>query len=185
MDTLNDFVAYYHKNGKTPNQMGYPKNPLNIKQLKSLFVKYRQSLLKKENVKKRQIENKQKKIKSQIENPSVDLKWAEVRKAAFKRDHYKCQLMYFLPDEYVELRNHLQGLDPCHVFGRGAYPHMKYDLDNIVSLHRLFHSRLDEYRHPFTGDSISHKEIYEWWKKIVGAKRYHDLLKRSEQRRSK
>ena len=167
MKTITEFIAYYHKHGKTPNQIGYPKNSLNIVQLNSLYRKYQKSLYRKY---------------QKLENPKIDEKWLEVKRQVFNRDKYNCQLLPYLPDEYIDLRNRLFGLDPCHVFGKGAYPHMKYDVDNVVTLHRLFHSRLDQYQHPFTGDSISHSEIYEWWKKIVGSKRFSILLARSKKR---
>ncbi len=182
MKTITEFIAYYCQRGKTPNQMGYPKNSLNMTQLSSLYKKYQKSEIKKKAVQQRFKDNQKKKNLQQKENPKIDEKWLKVKRQVFNRDKYNCQLLPYLPDEYIDLRNRLFGLDPCHVFGKGAYPHMKYDVDNVVTLHRLFHSRLDQYQHPFTGDSISHSEIYEWWKKIVGSKRFSILLARSKKR---
>jgi len=182
MYTLIEFITFYHQHGKTPSQIGYPKSPLNKNQLHHLYQKYLKSEMKKKTAKQRHVDTQKKKITQQIENPKVDERWNKVKREVFKRDKYKCQLLPYLPDEYVELRNNLMGLDSCHIFGKGAYPHMKYDVDNIVTLHRLLHIRMDGHVHPFNGERISHEEILEWWKMIVGSKRFTILLERSKRR---
>lgn len=97
--------------------------------------------------------------------------WGRIRKVIFTRDGYKCRLLKVLtPEEkeQVTLSGLDKKIDPAHVFGRGSHPHLKYDVDNVVSLSRGFHNRLDQYKNPVTGESISLGETYEWWKRIVG-----------------
>jgi hypothetical protein len=66
-------------------------------------------------------------------------------------------------------------VDPAHVLPRSTHPHLIYDPENIVMLSRLFHSRLDTYRHPLTGTPLSKEEHRKWWKRIVGTERLRRL----------
>jgi hypothetical protein len=98
-------------------------------------------------------------------------RWGRIRKEVFSRDSYKCRLLSILSEDEksgLPLDGLNKKLDPAHVFGRGSHPHMKYEVDNVVTLSRLFHNRLDQYKNPLTGEDISLDETYEWWKRIAG-----------------
>jgi len=165
--TLEEFTKNYYKYGKCSNQIRKPKNKLNEKQIKTQYDKY----IKKLNDKK---------------EFEVDEKWIKVREEVFNRDGY-CQLFDKL--NAIELSFIKESLfydtkiiDPAHVFGKGAYPHLKYDPENIVSLMRLFHSRLDSYHNPITGEPIDKLEHENWWRRIVGNDRYNKLKRKALKR---
>ena len=65
--------------------------------------------------------------------------------------------------------------DVAHVFGKSAFPHMRYLEDNVVLLSREFHSRLDAGKNPLTGKTISKEEHEGWWIRIVGEDKYKKL----------
>lgn len=161
--SFENFITFYEKYGKTPNQAQPPKNPLNEKQLKSAYERYQRSV------------EKQLQQKEEVE----DTKLNEVYNQVDQRDG-KCVLTKKI-DMYQNstLKNNAQGfrniLDHAHVFGKGAYPHMKYMEDNIVLLNRYSHSMLDRRKNPITGVSISKEEHEQWWIFIIGKERYNKL----------
>lgn len=173
MLSFSQYKTYYEKYGKTPNQLNAPKKRLNLNQLQRRYEKYVRAENRKMEKQKEYQETQ--KVHNVEKAQQVDEKWKKVRKQVFKRDHYQCQLLPRMPNEYIELRNRLGPLDPCHVFRRSTHPFLTYDPNNIVVLHRLFHNRLDQYRHPFTGELISYDETYEWWRTIIGSKRFVQL----------
>ena len=176
--SFTEFRVYYIKYGKTPNQISQPKNLLNENQLKSRYNKYLNSQEKKVAANKRHLKRQ---YVAKVLPKEIDEKWSNVRREAYHRDGNRCQLLPYAPD--IRLYGNILGpLDPCHIFRRSTYPHMKYDLENIVILHRLFHSRLDQYKDPFTGRPITFDETYIWWKKIVGSKRFYNLQQKTKER---
>jgi hypothetical protein len=77
-------------------------------------------------------------------------------------------------------------IDRAHIFSAASYPKLIYNVNNIVSLHRYIHQRMDEYRNPLTGEQISDMNFhFYWWWRIKNAKvedytsdlDYEDLLR--------
>lgn len=166
--TLEDFTESYYKYGKCINQLSRPKNKLNDKQIKFQYDKYIKTF-------------------NNIKEFKIDEKWVKVRNEVFNRDNNFCQLYDKLTNDELNLiKDSLfqdtKLIDPAHVFGKGAYPHLKYDVDNIVCLMRLFHSRLDSYHNPINGNSINKNEHEIWWKKIIGDDRYNKLKRKALKR---
>lgn len=166
--TYEEFEESYKKYGRCPGQSGRPKNKLNDKQIKFLYDKHILKLEQKKEFK-------------------IDEEWIKVRSEVFDRDRNHCQLMDKLnSDQYNKIKDSLFAetriIDPAHVFGKGAYPHMKYDVDNVVCLSRLFHSRLDSYHDPISGESITNYVHNNWWIKIVGKQQYEILKRRALKR---
>lgn len=64
--------------------------------------------------------------------------------------------------EYFLNRN----IDIAHILGKGESPKNKYDIDNVVLIGRLWHSRLDTYKHPITNEPISKFERMDWFIRI-------------------
>lgn len=157
--------------------MSPPKNPLSDRQLESKYNKYLKKLEKQKEKINRQMEKSLKTIKT-------DKDWESVKKEVYDRDR-ACQLWYKLTRKEIEEVKDQTGYflldteDYAHVFGRGVYPHLKYDPDNVVMLTRLFHSRLDHFYNPISGEQIDKKEQEEWWIRIVGIKRYKRLKKKA------
>lgn len=175
--TFEDFASFYKERGYLPNDVGRRKNPLNEKQLKSRYEKYLQS--------------EQKRLEARDRYSSKDPEWEELKS---NLDLTFCQLYEKLltnglNNAVLELKKnsgHLFSIiDPAHVFGKGAYPHMKYDLDNVVPLNRFSHSMLDQSRDPITGEQISSEDSKGWWMFIIGNTKYQELLLRSLNGRTK
>lgn len=154
------FLEFYNKYGKTPNQMLPPKNKLNEQQLLSAYDRYVKGMNKKDKLK--------------------DKKLKEIYKQIDIRDGNKCRLIPLLTaGELAIFKENAHGfdkiIDHSHVFGKGAYPQMKYYKENIVLLNRYSHTMLDSRRSPINGKPITHEEWEEWWIRIVGELVYNKL----------
>jgi len=110
-----------------------------------------------------------------------------IRQECVKRDRNRCRLMSLLtPPETKELLKNsipllLNKLDVAHVFGKGAYPKMRYIVDNVVLLNRVSHGWIDQQKSPINGKPISAEEKIKWWQRIVGKKKYSALLEISRE----
>jgi|GEM_PF-2110855 len=170
-----EYIDYYHTQGKTIDQMNTPNKTLNELQLRSKFEKYQKKLKKQEDAWLRQIEKKQNK------EYTKDERWEQVKQKVITRDKNQCQLWAILTKEEKDYIHGTTGnfllntIDPAHVFPRSTHPHMKYNADNVVMLSRLFHSRLDHFYDPILGDAITREQQREYWKLIIGVERYKKL----------
>jgi len=171
--SFEEFESFYIEKRYLPNDIGRRENKLNERQLKSRFEKYLQSE-----------EKKQLRFERLISKDN-NREWEELKS---NLDLTQCLLIEkLLENNYrsavVELKNNaahlINVIDPAHVFGKGAHPHMKYDLDNVVPLNRFSHSMLDQNRDPISGEQISSEDKSGWWMFIVGNKTYQELLQRS------
>ena len=109
-----------------------------------------------------------------------DLKWEEVRKEVFERDRV-CQLSKILSEKEMKDASLFfitkePILDCAHVFSRGAFPWLKYDVDNVVLLRREFHSLLDSGKNPLNGKPIEKKDTINFWIRIIGLERFIKLM---------
>jgi hypothetical protein len=177
--TYDEFVHFYHDNGRCVNQIQKPNHELSNQELQSRYNKYVKSEQKKEEKKQELIEKqKQKSFNKQEE---VDLQLEEAYKKVDVRDKGKCQLINKLTREHFKelcsnaWKEMLDTIDHAHVFGKGPYPELKYDPNNIVLLNRYSHSMLDQYRHPLNGSQITDQEKIHWWIFIIGGERYNIL----------
>ena len=167
--SFNEFKNFYRERGMCMGDSHRATKPLNPTKLERKYKKYINKL----NVTQEKL------------NVKRD-SWNTVKNKIFQRDNNTCQLYTKLAANEKKqvsflLDSEIFGtLDPAHVFGKGSYPHMKHDVDNIVSLYRLFHSRMDAGQDPLTGKSISKRRITEWWMYIVGYDRYTQLEERSK-----
>lgn len=152
--TFEEFIEHYEKYGRCKGDAFKNKNKLNEKQLKTKYKNY----MKKFN------------------NDGLTLD-QELREVILKRD-IGCRLMCKLTDAEKSLVSNelmLDILDVAHVFGKSAFPHMRYLEDNVVLLSKEFHSRLDAGKNPLTGKTISKEEHEGWWIRIVGEDKYKKL----------
>ncbi len=166
MLTKDEYIHTYEKYGKTINQMNKPKNPLNKKQLETLYNKYVKTETKK------------------LNKTFGDNKLNEVYTRVDIRDSNSCRLLNLLtPEEYnyiyMSADNYfLTPIDHAHVYPRSTHPHLKYEEDNIVLLSRLFHSRLDQFQDPVTGQYIGPEMCKQWWNLILGPNQVESLNKK-------
>ena len=179
MLSKNEFTEFYKKYKRFPNGLYCnPDKVLNSKQLESKYKKYLISGEKRLDRFSKQSKKQSKKPKIKIDN-----KWIETREKVFIRDKETCQYYkslnlndQFKAQKILEENSHLLDLDPAHIFGKGSYPKLKYDTDNIVLLFRFFHSRIDNYLHPVTGKSITKEERNNIWISIIGIEKWNSLL---------
>jgi hypothetical protein len=155
-DFKDDYKDYHYIN-KVSNRY-YPRKPLNEKQLQSYYLQYAKKWGKANS-----------KVNSNSVNKSEDMLLYE---KILERDK-KCRLLSILTiSERTIWNDHQNGLgsilDGAHVFGKGAYPWMRYELKNVVIINRFSHSCLDLNKSPVDGHSISTDEKIAWWKRIVG-----------------
>jgi hypothetical protein len=73
-------------------------------------------------------------------------------------------------------------LDGAHVFGKNAYPWMRYESKNIITINRFSHSCLDLNKSPVNGHPISLDEKIKWWQRIIGKKDWDYLEELSRNR---
>jgi len=123
-----------------------------------------------------------KKYNKQVEKnkPVTDEKWEEVKSFVLERDK-ECLLFNILS---VEEKKYLlkeqkdftwlnkKNVDCAHILSRSQYPKYIYVCDNIFLLGRLFHSRLDTYKNPLTGENISSEERDKWFERIMIDNKY-------------
>jgi len=138
--------------------------------------------------------NTERKVFTNKDSSSInktDEQWEQVKKEVVERDMNTCRIYRLLsPIEKREVDSLLNGnpvlktLDPAHIFGRGSNPELKYVKENIVSLYRLFHTRLDCYQHPITGKPITKEERIIWFEKALGESEFMKLITIKENLRS-
>jgi len=179
-----EYKNIYISRGKCIDQLSPPKNKFNEKQLQRRYDKF---VIREE--KKNNKPASSKKTKSSIKEKRFtfsDEEWKLTKEIAFTRDDLgECQFLKVLSYSEVELffENQSFGLskqvDPCHIFGRGAYPEeeLAYNPSNIVYCNRIFHSLIDTNRNPLTTKPLLKGEKEKWWVRIIGEHRFSELNK--------
>ena len=171
MLSYEEYVEYYKKYGKTIDQMMVPKSSLNEKQLQRKYSSY----VKKE-------EKKEEKFNNMVAH--VDEDWERLKEVLIRRDGFGCKLVSIIrgTNLYYDLRENaghlLNTIDVAHIFPKGYYKQLYYDIDDVVWLNRYSHSMLDSYRDPIRGKSISSTELSLWWRFIAGNDVYERLLEK-------
>lgn len=167
--TYEEFVSFYKSKGilDMGTSIRRPSKPLNDRQLQRAYEQYLHKL----EIQKEKIKTKQSQSRSRD---------SELSEFVRNRDGNKCRLVWLLSDtEYQEWLSNQGGqgstIDAAHVFGKNAYPWMRYIPENVVCLNRFSHNSLDTYRSPLNGKIISKEEHENWWKRIVGEETYAKL----------
>jgi len=165
MLTYEQYKENYKKYGKCVDQMTRPSKPLSERLLLLRYDKY----IKKE-------ERKQQKF----EDRKVDERWGAVREEIFTRDGHRCRLKSILSIQELRLFKEHDGyfmntLDGAHVIARSISKNLYYEPRNIITLDRVFHSRLDFNKCPLTGKGITRQEKEWWWIRIIGREEWEWL----------
>ena len=174
MLTFDDFKNQYEKTGIVPLTLSKRTKPLNDGALDREYQKYLVKIEKQENRRKEKMSNvKPKKVSKHIDEEKAFIQ--EVR----ERDG-DCVLTERLDmDAYRLVKNNdtfKQGiLDVAHIISRARSPKLKYDPENAVLLNRLFHERIDGYKHPITGTDITEEQREKWLEILVGSERWNRL----------
>jgi hypothetical protein len=150
----------------------YPLKQLNQKQIQRYYLQYAR---------------KWDAVHGKRNAVSADGQSADSKLSAFVRERDRgCRLLKTLTlAEYSEWQRNNNGLggilDAAHVFGKGAFPWMRYDRRNVVTLNRFSHNCLDNGKSPINGNQIPDKQRKEWWQRIVGVD-WEYLKLRSQER---
>jgi len=159
--SFEEFAEYYKQHGMCKGDAFRRKNKYTQKQLKTRYEKYMR--------------------KHNDEGLSKD---QELREAVLRRDR-GCRLFDAMTwQEKIDVAREgidTAGTDVAHIFNKSTYPHMRYDIDNVVLLCRTFHNRLDAYKHPITGKRISKADTERFWMRIVGIKMYNELKMKAKE----
>ena len=158
--SLDEFTKDYKQHGYIDkiSSRYYPLKELNPKQISTYYLQY---------IKKWDKKYGDKNFDT-LEDLSDDSKLSELVR---KRDGV-CRLLQVLSaSEYLEWQKNHNGIgytaDAAHVFGKNAFPWMRFDHKNVVLLNRFSHSCLDTGKSPINGKMISDEERMKWWQRIV------------------
>lgn len=119
-------------------------------------------------------------IKSTGRRSADDIEWKNVKEDVRKRDGGMCILCRILTrEEYKKFINsnpaYINIIDPAHYESVSGHIEGLYDADNIYSLCRAMHQRLDSMEDPVTGKHINKEEHDKWWDRIIkGAKELNE-----------
>jgi hypothetical protein len=159
--SYDDFKEDYEENGFI-DKVGtryYPRKQLNAKQISRYYLRYIKKWDKAHGG-------------GILEKPKEQSE--DSRLSAFVRNRDGgCRLLRLLSAEEVsEWQRNQNGfggiLDAAHVFGKGAFPRMRFDEKNVVTLNRFSHSCLDNGESPVNGKKITDEQRKQWWQRIVG-----------------
>jgi len=59
-----------------------------------------------------------------------------------------------------------ESLDLMHIESIGRNSEEKYNIDNVVLVGRLFHSRIDQFKNPVTNEDMTNDERNFWLQKL-------------------
>jgi hypothetical protein len=156
-EEFKDDYEEYHYIDKVSRRY-YPQKPLNDKQIQRYYLQYAKKW-----------EKAYGKISENVKTQSEDSKLS-----AFVRERDGgCRLLkLLLPDEISEWNKNQNGLggilDVAHVFSKGAFPWMRFDKKNVITLNRFSHGCLDNGKSPVNGKAITDEERKLWWQRIIG-----------------
>jgi len=142
-----------------------PNRPLNEKQLRTAYKNHMRKL---------------ERTSQKNENGREESLDAAVRNKCFERDRGCCQIAaLFTGTEFLRFKEANNGLeaklDAAHIFGKKAFPRMRYLEANVVMVNRASHNWLDACKSPVDGKPITAEERATWWKRAVGTERYNVL----------
>jgi 5-methylcytosine-specific restriction endonuclease McrA len=107
-----------------------------------------------------------------------DEQWQEVKRKVFEIDKGQCLLCQDLTASEMELwkQSGTDGFsttktDPAHHHPVSLYAELMYDVDNLYTLCRCHHERLDYMMHPLTGKHIQQDEVERWWQRIINRRK--------------
>jgi hypothetical protein len=106
-----------------------------------------------------------------------DEKWQAVKEQVQKLDKCQCLLcMNLSATEMKQFENSIRNfsthiIDPAHYKAVSQRPDLIYDVNNIYSLCRQMHERIDHCMDPVTGDFCDSQRTEYWWQRIIEQRR--------------
>ena len=155
MKSLDEYILFYKKTGRCLDATSLSSvKPLNDRQLATRYDRYA-----------RREDAREEKLAGLRDRVNPD---AELIRQCRDRDQ-SCVFIKFLGDSprirELELKAgpFLTTLDVAHVFGKGAYPWMRRELENVVLLNRYSHSMVDQGKHPIDGTPMDPYAKESFW----------------------
>jgi hypothetical protein len=174
--SLLDFKRDYEKDGFIDKVCSryYPLKKINAKQIQRYYLQY---VKKWDKAYGGNILNDAKETSKILQEQSDDSRLS----ALVRERDCGCRLLKVLtPEEILEWNINHNGigciLDAAHVFGKGAYPWMRYIEKNVVTLNRFSHNCLDNGKSPINGNKINDDQRILWWQRIINNKSDWDYL---------
>lgn len=102
-----------------------------------------------------------------------DIKWQECKQKVKEMDKGRCLLCQSLSiQEALLFKKNLEGysttiIDPAHHLPVSQNIKLMYDPNNVFSLCRQMHERIDHNKDPITGNSCSSEIIESYWQRII------------------
>lgn len=101
-----------------------------------------------------------------------DQEWQKVKEIVAKRDKNFCRLCSILTSkEHLLFVNsnpsQTARIDPAHCLPVSTHPAFCYKEDNIYSLCRAHHQRIDDFVSPVTGKECSSNRHYWYWWRVI------------------
>lgn len=104
---------------------------------------------------------------------SNDLQWQEVKRQVRLLDKGQCLLCRALTVAEAKIfKENLDGfstsiIDPAHYKAVSTDGSLCYDVNNVFSLCRQMHERIDYGKNPITGKPATKDEIEAFWQRII------------------
>lgn len=102
-----------------------------------------------------------------------DLKWQECKRKVFELDKKQCLLCQALTvAEMLRFQKSnpefsLDIIDPAHHIAVSRDTKVMYNVDNVFSICRCHHERLDNCKDPITGKPCTKEDTDYWWSRII------------------
>jgi hypothetical protein len=157
-EDFKDDYEKYHYIDKVSNRYR-PSKPLNDKQIQRYYSQYAK---------------KWKKAYGDRSAGNIKSRPNDSRLSAFVRERDGgCRLLkLFSAEERAEWQKNHNGLglilDAAHIFSKSAFPLMRFDEKNVVTLNRFSHNCLDTGKSPVNGKQITCDQKKAWWRRIAG-----------------
>lgn len=102
-----------------------------------------------------------------------DQKWQDCKRKVLEMDNNKCLLCECLtiPEAIRFQKSNPEfstyTIDPAHHIAVSRSIKSMYDPNNVFSICRCHHERLDHSKNPITGKPCNSEETEYWWKRII------------------
>ena len=108
----------------------------------------------------------------------IDPKWDKVCKLVDIRDGRRCQFdkCLSIKESHQLIISEPKRVDRCHILSRSLYPELIYNINNIITLSRYIHRRMDNFENPLNGSNLDDKLHFYWWYRIL----FHRIEKFNE-----
>jgi len=166
-----NFVEFFKKKKYFPEGIYFNRNKVERFTEKD-FKKYYDNYIK-------AIEKKEVKLNEFVEI-KIDENWQECKRIVDIRDPDNTEFLEKLSEYEKKVLtnktfNCIDIYDYCHIFGKGCYPKLKYEPDNIIKMPRLVHGSIDKSKCWITDEFLNKEQVEKFWIRFIGQERFNKL----------